>query len=66
MRKGDMKTYKETQNTKKQTDHYPTSERKCVIDGKQFIVTRHFEGDKPLNAIMTEIAIKRANREMGL
>lgn len=61
-----MTTNKGTQNTNKQTDNYPTSQRKCVIDGKRFVVTRHFKGDKSLSTIMTEIAINRANREMGL
>ena len=57
---GDMKTIKI------QTDNYPTSKRRCVIDGKSFIVTRHFVGDKSLNAIMAEIAITRADREMSI
>lgn len=61
-----MKTNKKTENTKKQKENYPTSERRCVIDGKRFVVTRHFEGDKSLSAIMAEIAISRANREMGI
>ena len=54
------------QNADKTKDDYPTSERECVINGKRFIVTRHFKGDKPLREVMTELAIKRANREMGL
>ena len=61
-----MKTNKGTDNSKKQIDTCPTSQRKCVIDGKRFVVTRHFTGNKPLGAIMTEIAVSRANREMGL
>ena len=54
------------QNADKTKDDYPTSERECIINGKRFIVTRHFMGDKPLREVMTELAIKRANREMGL
>lgn len=66
IKKRNMKTDKGTDTAKKQIEIYPTSERKCVIDGKRFVVTRHFLGDKPLSVIMTEIAISRANREMGL
>ena len=57
---------KGTENAKEKTDNYPTSQHKCVIDGKRFVVTRHFMGDKPLSVIIAEIAISRANREMGL
>ena len=55
-----------TQKADKTKDDYPTSERECEINGKRFIITRHFQGDKPLSELMTELAIKRANREMGL
>ena len=55
-----------SKNTNQTKDNHPTSERKCVINGKYFIVTRHFQGDKSLRELMTELAIKRANREMGL
>ena len=55
-----------TQKADKTKDDYPTSERECEINGKRFIITRHFMGDKPLGELMTELAIKRANREMGL
>lgn len=57
---------KSIQNTDTQKNSYPTSERKCEIDKKRYKITRHFMGDKPLSAIMTEIAIGRVNREMGL
>ena len=65
--KGEVaKVEQETKNEDKTKDNYPTSERECLINGKRFIVTRHFQGDKPLRELMTELAIKRANREMGL
>lgn len=57
---------KNTVNLNKRKDNYPTSKRKCVIDGKRFLVTRHFTGEKNLNDIMSDIAINMANREMGL
>lgn len=57
---------KETDIAKEQLDNHPTSERRCVIDGKRFVVTRHFEGNKDINTLITEIAVHRANREMGL
>lgn len=61
-----MKINKVIENSKKRTEYPPTSQRKYVIDGKQFNVTRHFEGEKPLNTIVAEIATHRANKEMGL
>ena len=55
-----------SENAKRQTERYPASERKIVIEGKCFSVNRHFTGDRPLSEIMTEMAIGRANREMDL
>ena len=55
-----------TENNKNQIQACPVSERRCVIDGKSFIITRHFSGDKTLSSILTEIAVNRANKEMGL
>ena len=40
----------------------PPNKRRCVIDGKEFTVVRHFEG-RSLSTIMTEIAIERAKRD---
>lgn len=57
---------KKTANIKRQSDNNPTSERRCIINGKHFVVTRHFEGSKDLNTLITEIAVQRVNREMGL
>lgn len=59
-------TNNNTENTKKPTEDYPTSQRRCVIDGKRFIVTRQFVGDKDLGSLLMELAINRANKEMGL
>lgn len=60
-----METNKKTDNNNPKENH-PTSQRRCEINGKRFLITRHFEGDKDLTTLMTEIAISRANREMGL
>ncbi|MDE7300901.1 MAG: hypothetical protein K2N47_01900 [Clostridia bacterium] len=57
---------KETENTKIQTEDYPSSQRECLIDGKKYIVTRYFTGDKKLNEIITQLAANRASCEMGL
>lgn len=61
-----MITNKKTDNKNNQKENYPTSQRRCEINGKRFLITRHFEGDQDLSTLMTEIAISRANREMGL
>lgn len=63
---GDMETNNKTDRTNNQSESYPASQRRCVIDGKRFIVTRHFAGDKDLGSILTEFAINHANKEMGL
>ena len=55
-----------THNAKNQTEDFPSSERKCVIEGKSFIVIRHFTGYKNLNGILPDIAVNRANKETGL
>ncbi len=59
-------TNNNTENIKNQTEYYPTSQRRCVIDGKPFIVTRQFVGEKDLGSLLMELAINRANKEMGL
>ena len=61
-----INTNNTTNNINNQKENYPTSQRRCEINGKRFLVTRYFEGDKDLGTIMSEIAISRANREMGL
>ncbi len=61
-----MEENKNKEKIKNRTEDYPTSQRRCEIDGKRFLITRHFEGNRDLSALMTEIAISRANREMGL
>lgn len=61
-----MKTDKDIENAKKRADNSPVSQRKYTIDGKRFNVTRHFDGARRLNSIVTEVAVHRANNEMGL
>ena len=61
-----MEANKKTDKIKNQTEDNPTTQRTCEINGKRFLITRHFEGNQDLSTLMTEIAISRANREMGL
>lgn len=44
----------------------PTSQRECMIGGETFVITRHFVGAKDLNQAIAELALARADREMGL
>ena len=37
-----------------------------IIEGKKFVVTRHFVGDKDLQSLIMDLAVSRAKREMGL
>lgn len=55
-------TDKETESKKDVT----TSRKEYEIEGKRFLVTRHFAGEKELTALVKELAVRRADREMGL
>jgi len=44
----------------------PTTQREYMIEGKKYIVTRHFAGDKDLDTVIREIAVNRAYKDMGL
>ena len=61
-----METDKKMNDKNNSKENQPTSQRRCEINGKRFLITRHFEGNQDLSTLMTEIAISRANREMGL
>ena len=61
-----MEVNKKANKLKNQTEDYPTSQRRCEINGKIFLIIRHFESNQDLSTLMTEIAINRANREMGI
>lgn len=37
-----------------------------MIEGKKYIVTSHYAGNKDLDHVIREIAANRAYREMGL
>ena len=43
----------------------PISQKEYEIDGKKYMVTRRFTGDKDINKLITELAVSRANRESG-
>lgn len=60
-----LKTQK-TEQLLRQYSSCPTEQREYDIDGKKYAVTRHFTGDKDINQSILELAISRANREMGL
>jgi hypothetical protein len=37
-----------------------------MIDGKKYIVTSHFTGDKDIDDILRHIAVNRAYKDMGI
>ena len=37
-----------------------------MIEGKKYIVTSHYTGDKDLAQVIKEVAVNRVYREMGL
>lgn len=36
------------------------------VEGKKYTIIRHFTGEKDINQVIAELAVSRANREMGL
>ncbi len=44
----------------------PTSQKEYMIEGKRYIVTSHFCGDKDVDEVLRKAAINRAYREIGL
>ena len=44
----------------------PTQQTVYEIGGRKYTVTRHFTGDKKIDEAVAELAVSRANREMGL
>lgn len=60
------RTNRQQRQLRDQYSACPKSQSEHVIDGKKYIVTRHFTGEKDINKVISELAISRANREMGL
>lgn len=63
----------EEQNTEKQPKQMqelcsarPTSAKAYEADGKKYLVIRHFTGKERLEKIVFEVAVRRADREVGL
>ena len=44
----------------------PTSQKEYMIEGKRYIVTSHFVGDKDVDEVLRKIAVNRAYRDAGL
>lgn len=44
----------------------PTSQKEYMIEGKKYIVTSHFCGNKNVDEVLRRIAVNRAYREAGL
>ena len=63
---GENNTDKKGDQSKNIHEDFPTSRRKSEIDGKRFLVIRHFIGDKDLSSLLVGLAERRASREMGL
>lgn len=60
------KTNIDLKQSEEQYGACPSSRKEYVIDGRKYMVTRHFTGEKDINEWIIELAIDRANREMGL
>lgn len=44
----------------------PTSQREYMIEGKKYIVTSHYCGNKDVDDIIRRVAVNRAYRDLGL
>ena len=44
----------------------PAEQNEYYCEGKKYTVTRYFTGDKDINDVVAELAVSRADREMGL
>lgn len=44
----------------------PSEQNVYEVNGRKYTVTRYFTGDKDLNKVVAELALIRANMEMGL
>ena len=59
----------QTDNLPEQSERYRegrTATNEYVEGGKTYTVTRFFTGDKNLNELIAELAVRRADREAGL
>ena len=63
---GGKNTDKKGNRNKNVNENFLSSRRKSEIDGKRFLVIRHFVGDKDLSSLLIGFAERRAGREMGL
>ena len=63
---GVIETVRKTEQLLNQYTSCATDKKNYEIDGKIFTVIRHFTGEKELRKTVAELAIIRANREMGL
>ena len=43
-----METDKKMNDKNNSKENQPTSQRKCEINGKRFLITRHFDGNQDL------------------
>ncbi len=63
---GGYGTSKTLQQLREEFSDAPVSQREYMIQGKKFIVTSHYAGNKDLNAVLQKIAENRVYREIGL
>ena len=54
------------QQSQKLFANCPTSAAKFEIEGKQYVIVRHFTGQAKLENVVADIALRRADREMKL
>ncbi len=63
---GGINTNKTLEQLREEFVGAPTSQKEYMIEGKRYIVTSHFCGDKDVNEVLQRIAVNRAYRDIGL
>ena len=66
MKGGEEGTERNTSLNKQREENCKTTKFEHVIEGKKFVVTRHFVEEKDLQSLIMELAAGQAKREMGL
>lgn len=57
---------KTLQQLREEFSNAPTSQREYMIEGKKYIVTSHYCGNKDVDDIIRRVAVNRAYRDLGL
>lgn len=55
---------KTLQQLREEFSNAPTSQREYMIEGKRYIVTSHYTGNKDVDEVIRKIAVNRAYKDL--